>query len=170
MQVSAVPQLAGPTHSSPVWHVPPPQIPPLPHSLLVVQVLLVQDAVEQTLFVLVPQSAFEPQGTEVHLALLQSAPVGHCESLAQIAVLLHLAPLHNLLTAQALSPAQLAAVHFAALHTPLTAQLASSPQLFALHFTLLQTEPDDAQSVSTEHCDAAPQVMPVPQKAFVVQI
>ena len=77
MQVSSVPQPDGPTQSSPVTQVPPPQVPPLPQSALAVQVLVEQSELEQTLFVLVPQSAFEPQGAEVHLALLHATPVGH---------------------------------------------------------------------------------------------
>jgi hypothetical protein len=153
LQVSAVPQLAAPTHSSPVWHLPPPQIPPLPHSEFAVQALAVQVAPEQTLVEPVPQSAFVTQGATVHFALLHSTPLGHCESLAQIAVLLHLAPLHSLLSEQALSPAQLTVAHLAPLHVLFAPQLASSPQLFALHVAPLQTEPCDVQAASLEHAN-----------------
>lgn len=91
--------------------------------------------------------------------------------MAQIAVLLHLAPLHSLLSEQALSPAQLTVPHLAPLHVPLTPQLESAPQLFALHVTLLQTEPNDAHSVSTEQARVPElQVLPVPQNEFVVQV
>ena len=122
--------------------VPPPHVPPLPQSALVVQVLVVQYAAEQTLFVLVPQSAFEPQATVVHLALLHRTPVGHCASLEQTAAL-HLAPLHSLLAPQALSLAQLTAVHFAPLHALLTPQPLSPVQVAVPHLAplhLLDTE------------------------------
>jgi hypothetical protein len=52
-------------------------VPPLPQSAFALQALVVQKAVEHTSLVLVPQSAFEPQGTEVHFALLHSTPVAH---------------------------------------------------------------------------------------------
>lgn len=123
--------------SSPVLQTPPPHVPPLPHSAFVVQALVVQYADAQTLFVLVPQSAFEPHGTVVHLALLHSTPVGHWVSLAQVAAL-HLAPLHSLLTEQPPSPAQLEAVHFALLQSLLTPQLLSPVHDAVAHLAPLQ--------------------------------
>jgi hypothetical protein len=129
-------------------------VPPLPQSAFVVQVFVVQNAAEQTSLVLVPQSAFEPQGTVVHFALLHGTPVGHWASLAQTAAL-HLAPLQSLLTPQALSLAQLVAVHLALLHTLLTPQPASAvqaavPHLAPLH--LLDTEqPVSPAQLTVEH-------------------
>jgi len=81
-----------------------------------------------------------------------------------------LALLHKLLAGQAASLAQVGpAVHFAALQILLTPQARSSPHALALHFTLVHTEPDEAQSVSTEQADAAPHTTLPPQNAFVVQ-
>jgi len=137
-----VPQPAGFTQSSPVSQVPPPHVPPLPQSAFVAQALVVQKANEQTLFVLGPQSALEPQATVLHLALLHTKFVGHCASFAQTPAL-HLAPLQSLLAPQALSLAQLSAVHFAPLHVLLTPQPLSPVQVAVPHLAplhLLVTE------------------------------
>src|SRR6478736_817963 len=163
--------------SSPVLHAPPP-----PQSAFVEQALVVQYEDAHTLLVLVPQSAFEPQETVVHFALLQSTPLGHWASLAQLAALhlaplqslltpqlpspvhaavAHLAPLHVLVREHAVSAAQLTVAHLALLHDLLTAQDRSSPQAFALHFTPVHTEPEEVQSVSTEQAVAVPQVNPL---------
>ena len=59
--------------------------------------------------------------------------------MAQIAVLLHLAPLHSLLTPQALSPAQVATVHLALLQRPLASQLLSPVQAAVGHLAPLHS-------------------------------
>src|SRR6478735_8946541 len=120
---------------------------------------------------LLTEQALSPaQVAAVHLALLQRLLAGQPLSPVHAGPAVHFALLQRLLAGQAESLAQVGlAVHFAAVQTLLTPQAASSPQAFALHFTLVHTEPDELQSVSTEHREAAPHTTLPPQKAFVVQ-
>jgi hypothetical protein len=59
------------------WQLPPPQVPLEPQSALELQLFVVHMGDEQESFELVPQSAFEPQATDVHLAPAQVTPLAH---------------------------------------------------------------------------------------------
>src|SRR6478735_3837723 len=119
---------------------------------------------------LLTEQALSPaQVAAVHLALLHKLLTPQLLSPVQAAVA-HFAPLHTLLTEQAVSPAHVTLVHLALLQRLLAGQPLSPVHAGpALHFTLVHTEPDELQSVSTEHREAAPHTTLPPQKAFVVQ-